>query len=97
MAGSSMAAVQMDSLGSRISNATNAIRSSSALPEKSCKQRSFRMGSFQVPGNPFEKWTASETCDLPDLCENDIVCSIFANYGEDLIVLMVAMLHVLSL
>jgi hypothetical protein len=47
-------------------------------------------GSFSF-GNPFKSWTENEECDLPDaFARNDIVCSIFANYGEDLIVLMVA-------
>jgi hypothetical protein len=61
------------------------------IPEKVLKEVLGLMSPFSF-GNPFEKWTASETCDLPDsFARNDLVCSIFGNYGEDLIVLLVAL------
>jgi hypothetical protein len=42
--------------------------------------------------NKFRQWAASARCDVPDsFSRNDLVCSIFGNYGEDLIVLMVTL------
>ena len=62
------------------------------LPELALRGTLLYMVPFSML-NYFEKWTASETCDLPDAFErNGIGCSIFDNYGEDLIVLMIALI-----
>ena len=46
---------------------------------------------FDVP-KLFEKWNDNANCKVSDAFDrNDLSCSIFGNYGEDLIVLMVTL------
>src|SRR5205823_463625 len=88
MGASPGAAVKGDMIGNQITLLLMLSGPQVALPEAVLKSSLIHGIPFKF-GNPFEKWTASETCDLPDaFARNDLVCSIFGNYGEDLTVLI---------